>query len=45
MSRRDVCDVSGIARGNRRVSTAGENGKREFPTEAGGTASDQPRLH
>ena len=22
-----------------------ENGKREFPTEAGGTARDQPRLH
>jgi hypothetical protein len=25
MSRRDVCDVSGIARGNRRMPTAGEN--------------------
>jgi hypothetical protein len=24
---------------------AGENGKREFPTEASGTAGDQPRLH
>ena len=45
MSRRDVCDVSGIARSNRRLLTAGENGKREFPTEASGTAGDQPRLH
>ena len=45
MSRRDVCDVSGIARGNSCLPTAGEHGKRQFPTEAGGTASDLSLIH